>query len=368
MEDNEIHYLTYDPDAIWDAMIDAYLEAGGDVLYPGDEKEMLLRGVQSIVMQAFAGIDNALRMDTLRYAVGEYLDIYGAKRNCYRIEAQAARTTAQITFRNTGVSGTIPAGTPLTADGAMIFQTVEDIAFTGYSETQTIEIVCTEAGAKGNGLTTGAEMQLLIPPEEDNVLNITVLADAQGGMNEEDDETYRERIREYGLITVTTGPATQYESVAKAVTSEIIDAKALNEGDGEVGVYLLLADESGSAAIIAAVEDALTPENARPLTDTVSVALASKKEYLLKVKYGTSPGANVSAYIADAVKRYQDWQDKTIGQAFNPDMLMSYLYQAGCLRVVFDTGSNFDGGTVEYTEIDPNEYCKGTITLEVIST
>ena len=29
---------------------------------------------------------------------------------------------------------------------------------------------------------------------------------------------------------------------------------------------------------------------------------------------------------------------------------------------------NFDGGTVEYTEIDDDEYCKGTITLEVIST
>ena len=36
-------------------------DAGGDVLYPGDEKEMLMRGVQSIIMQAFAGIDNALK-------------------------------------------------------------------------------------------------------------------------------------------------------------------------------------------------------------------------------------------------------------------------------------------------------------------
>jgi uncharacterized phage protein gp47/JayE len=54
---------------------------------------MLLRGVQGIIMQAFAGIDNALRMDTLRYAVGEYLDIYGEKRNCYRIAAAAATST-----------------------------------------------------------------------------------------------------------------------------------------------------------------------------------------------------------------------------------------------------------------------------------
>ena len=366
MDDNEIHYLTYDEEALWEAMTDAYIDAGGDVLYPGDEKEMLLRGMESIIMQAFAGIDNALRMDTLRYAVRDYLDLYGEKRNCYRIKAAAATTKVRLTFLASGEGKTIPAGSPLTADGAVIYQLLEDVEQTGYAGTADAEIICSQDGAIGNGLHTGAEMQFLTP--EDGVSNVTVLEDAKGGQNEEDDETYRARIREYGLSTVTTGPATQYESVAKNVTSEIIDAKAINEGDGAVGVYLLLADESSSAAIIAAVEAALTPEDARPLTDTVSVALASKKEYLLKVKYGTSPGANVSAYIADAVSRYQEWQDKTIGQAFNPDMLMSYLYQAGCLRVVFDTGSNFDGGTVEYTEIDPNEYCKGTITLEVIST
>ena len=43
--DNEIHYLAYDPEELWKEMIVAYVEAGGDILYPGDEKEMLLRGV-----------------------------------------------------------------------------------------------------------------------------------------------------------------------------------------------------------------------------------------------------------------------------------------------------------------------------------
>ena len=89
---------------------------------------------------------------------------------------------------------------------------------------------------------------------------------------------------------------------------------------------------------------------------------------MLKVKYSVYSGANISASLQDAVERYQNWQDKTIGQAFNPDMLISYLYQAGCLRVLFDDESNFDGGTVEYTPIAENEYCKGTVTLEVIST
>ena len=43
--DTELHYLTYSPDDIWQEMQQTYIENGGDILYPGDEKEMLLRGV-----------------------------------------------------------------------------------------------------------------------------------------------------------------------------------------------------------------------------------------------------------------------------------------------------------------------------------
>lgn len=77
MDSSEIHYVTYDPEEIYKEMLYTYIESGGDVLYPGDEKEMLLRAVQSVLTQALAGVDHALRMATLRYATGEYLDLYG---------------------------------------------------------------------------------------------------------------------------------------------------------------------------------------------------------------------------------------------------------------------------------------------------
>lgn len=367
MEDNEIHYLTYDPDAIWDAMIDAYLEAGGDVVYPGDEKEMLLRGVQNIMMQAFAGIDNALRMDTLRYAVGEYLDIYGQKRNCYRIEAEAARTTVSITFRETGSTGVIPAGTPLTADGSLIFETVEDITYTGYAGSQTAEIVCTEAGAKGNGLLKDVEMQMLIPPEDDNVLNVTVLEDATGGQNMEEDEVYRARIQTYGLSAATTGTSEMYERIAKETSSEIIDAKAINEGDLAVYVYLILAEGAQAAGIISAVTNALNPKNARPLSDHITVAEAEALTYTLNVNYSGSDATDLETAVAAAVKKYKSWQEEHIGQHFNPDMLKAYMYQAGCTIVTFTEGSEFDGGPAVYTEIDPEQCCKGTITVTAVN-
>ena len=252
--DSEIHYLSYDPEEIWKEMILAYIEAGGDILYPGDEKEMLLRGVQSIVTQVFAGVDAALRMDTLRYAVGEYLDIYGEKRNCTRNPAESATCTVEIKFRASGTAKTIEAGTAMTADGERLYLLAEDVEQTGYEQTIEAEIVCRETGGVGNGLLAGTQLQFMVPNQD--VLSIYAVRDASGGQEEEDDETYRERIRTYGLTGTTTGPQAQYESAAQKVTSEILDARALNCGDGVVGVYLLLASDTGAAAIIENVEKA----------------------------------------------------------------------------------------------------------------
>lgn len=365
MDGTQLHYLSYDPDEIWLDMVTAYVEAGGDVLYPGDEKEILLRGVQAIVMQVFAGVDNALRMDTLRYAARDYLDLYGEKRNCVRIKAAAAECTVQIAFKATGQAKVLPVGTALTADGEKYYTLTEPVEQTGYAQTVTAPVVCAQEGSAGNGLLAGTQMQFAVP--NPSVESVYAYTDAAGGRDKEDDEAYRERIRQYGLINITTGPEIQYRSAAMAVTSEILDAKAVNEGGGQVGVYLILKNSEGAAAILASVEAALSALNVRPLTDDVTVYEADAVTYTLNVQYQADTGADVSAAITAAAAAYQDWQDNTIGRHFNPDRLMASLYQAGATRVVWGTGSAFNGGAVEYTEIAEDERCKGTITLEVMA-
>ena len=366
MDSTEVHYLTYDPDEVWKAMTTAYIEAGGKALYPGDEKEMLLRGVQAILIQAFAGVDQALRMDTLRYAAGDYLDIYGEKRGCVRIQAQAAETQVRISFKASGTQKTIAAGTALTADGEQIYLLESDVSQSGLEEEILADVVCQKTGSTGNGLTKGTQMQFMIPNPA--VLSVYVEESASGGQDKEKDTVYRERIREYGLSTVTTGPSAQYESAAMAVTSEIVDAKALNIGDGKVGVYLILSeDATGEEAIIESVKEALNAKDVRPLTDTVTVEKAKEKAYTLNVQYAQEAGSNLASAMAAAAQEYQDWQDNEIGQPFNPDKLMAMLYQAGATRVIWGDGSAFDGGTVQYTAVDADTRCKGTITLSVIA-
>lgn len=365
MDNTELHYLTYDPDAIWEQMMINYVEAGGDILYPGDEKYMLLRSVQEDIVQVFAGVDNALRMATLRYAVGDYLDVLGEQRSCPRIQATAATATVTITTNATGKTDVLEAGTAMTADGEIFYLLVEDLTLTGYAQTVTVEVIADRTGSVGNGLLAGSEMGLAIT--NGGVNSIIVATDASGGNEEEDDETYRERIREYGLASVSTGPEQQYEAVAKAVSSEILDAKALNMGAGNVGVYLLLASDTGAAAIMQSVLDALSAEDVRPLTDNVSVYRAADVAYTLNVRYVSNNSSATSAAIAAAVSDYQAWQDQAIGRAFNPDRLMAAIYQAGATRVTWGDGSNFNCGAVTYTEIGASQRCKGTITLTALS-
>lgn len=365
MDNTELHYLTYDPEAIWDQMIINYVEAGGDILYPGDEKEMLLRSVQADIVQVFAGVDNALRMNTLRYAVGEYLDVLGEQRSCPRIAASAATATVTITTNAAGKTDVLEAGTAMTGDGEVFYLLTEDLPLTGYAQTVTVEVVADRTGSAGNGLLAGTQMGLVIT--NSSVESIFAASDASGGNEAEDDETYRERIRDYGLASVSTGPERQYEAAAKQVSSEIMDAKAINLGAGNVGIYLILASDTGAAAILQSVLDALSAEDVRPLTDNVTVYRAKDVPYTLNVRYISDSSSATNAAVAAAVSDYQKWQDNTIGRAFNPDRLMASIYQAGATRVLWDNGSNFNGGGVEYTEIENTQRCKGTITLTAMN-
>lgn len=364
MDNTETHYLTYDADAIYREMQEVYLENGGDVLYPGDEKEMLLRACMGIMIHGFAAVDNALRMATLRYAVGQYLDLYGENRNCYRIEAQSARATAEIHIGAAGQTGIISAGTNLTADGERIYKTETDVTISGYEQTVRVSIIAAEPGTAGNGLQAGTQMQFL--NSQTGVESVYCVVSASGGQQTETDEAYRERIRAFGLANNTTGPENQYITATRAVSSEIIDVKPVTESAGTVGIGLLLTQDADSDSIIQSVYNALNNINERPLTDNLHVYTAQEIEYTLKVQYLADEGTDISAEVASAVAEYENWQDNTIGRAFNPDKLLADIYSIGARRVIWGAGSNFNGGTVQYTEIENTKRCKGTFTIEVM--
>ena len=367
MDNTETHYVDYDPETLWDRMHRVYVEKGGDILYPGDEKEILLRAAQAIAIAILAEVDSACRMNTVTHAIGEYLKLCGEKRNCIYQEAVAATAPVRITFSATGYSHTLEAGTLLTADGTLLYELTEDITQTGTAQEVNTTVRCTTPGAIGNGLYTGVELQFIQPV--DGMVSAVVTEDASGGVDAEEQEAYRERIRRYGLASVTTGPSMLYESQAMAVSTQILDARALNDGGGEVGIYLILASGADQQAIFSAVSQALSPKDKRPLDDHVIVHAATEAAYTLNVKVWYDSGLSIGESVTDAIAQYQAWQDNKIGRAFNPDRLIAMLYQLGCERVKFLDGSGMAGADEpEYTEIAERAHCKGTIVLTVVNT
>ena len=255
----------------------------------------------------------------------------------------------------------------MTQDGNVYYLLDSDFALTGVARTQTVSVTADREGVVGNSLLTGAALTLT--SENAGVQSIVAASDATGGAEEEGDEAYRERIREYGLSIVTTGTAQRYEAVAKAVSSQIVDAKALKVDPAQVCVYLILSEQTGAAALLQRVLAAVSADDVRPLTDYVTVAQATNIEYALYLEYICDGTETTQAAIEAAADEYCDWQNNTVGQAFNPDRLVSLLYQAGATRVKWSLTheSTFNGSTtIQYTAIDANKRCIGTVSLEMV--
>lgn len=366
MDSTELHFINYDPEVLWNRIHDTYIDKGGDILYPGNEKEILLRAVEAIGVAIFAKVDNALRQATRKYSVREYLDLYGEEHDCPRIEAKAAKAAVRITFVPSGVALTIAAGTELTADGVVLYHLTEDVEQTGAEQIVETTIECSTAGAIGNGLTEGTQMQFIQP--NGAVSSIYTTSNATGGQDREEQEAFRERIGKHGLTSNTAGPSGPYEAGAEAVSSLILDAKALNDDAGNVGIYLILGEGADSTALIDAVTEALSPTTVRPLNDHVQVHLAEETAYTLRPTIYYPSSANLADAISTAISEYKDWQDHTIGRAFNPDKLMAALYQLGATRVQYQSDDGIDGEGAVYTEIEERAHCVGTITPELVVT
>ncbi len=362
--DDTLHYLTFDPEAMWTDMHIAYMQAGGDPLYPGDEKEMLLRGQLPIFAQAYAAHDHAARMQTLRYSVNEYLDVIGEKRKVFRIQAVKAKGKAAIVFKRETAAYAVVAGM-LVTDGARTYETAAEIlvpAGTGTTSRET-GITCTQEGTVGNALPVG--MELYPVQQKARIQTVTVTQATAGGVDKEDNEAYRERIRVGGL---NVGSKSAYETLAMGVSANIVDAEAYRASAGVVSIALILEEgltETERSSILSEVEGTLNDEEMVILTDTVQAEEAEAVPYTLNVGYRADgvTAEDKAAKLLAAVAEYQAWQENTVKRAFDPYKLLSLMYAAGATRHAWLEGSHVNGGAVEFTQIADNQRLKGTVTL-----
>lgn len=150
------------------------------------------------------------------------------------------------------------------------------------------------------------------------------------------------------LLTVegqSTGFTWEYEDSLLAIT--LGEADALKESvsvtvhrkmDGRVKVVPLmeggeLPDEGTLEAVAAAVNDSTI----RPMTDVVTVEAPTPVDYTISLKYWATIDAEAAVVEAvegagGAIDRYVADQSAKLGRDIEPDVLKTYVMQAGALR------------------------------------
>ena len=258
-------------------------------------------------------LPNAIDLIWPRFSNGEYLDLHAQLRGMTRKEAQYA--TGKITI--TGTAGTlIPAGYMCSTESkndtpSKDYVTLKDCTI-GEDGTVTVDAQSTTAGAEGN---TAANTIVINSTAYDDVTGVTNSSPFTGGIDEESDDSLKDRISEYDKTQGDSniGNPSDYKRWAESVPGTG-NASIIRSTDTSGLVTIILTDGNGDPAshtlCTAVYNYIMSPDDeyARlaPCGATLSVippqTLDISISAVLTLKTGTVE--TVAAKMVDGMKEY----------------------------------------------------------------
>ncbi|GKV54231.1 hypothetical protein NCCP2222_01780 [Sporosarcina sp. NCCP-2222] len=201
-----------------------------------------------------------LMMKFPQFAVGPFLDLHGDPVGVYRRPAVSA--TGEVTFEG-AIGTTIPIGTIVTTIGddnedSLLFEVVQS-GVVNDTGSITLQVKAVEPGSSGNipaGSIQGVAKSISGLSALTNVLPI------EGGADEEDDDSFRERILDRHRNKPLSGAKRDYEKWAKEVPG-VGDVIVIPLWAGPKTVKVLITDNNRQLAtpeLIAAVQEHIAPD------------------------------------------------------------------------------------------------------------
>lgn len=333
----EVNFLETDAETIRSQIITGFEQASGDTLAAGDPRRLFLLSIADVIIQQRTAINLAAQQNLLSYAQGGYLDALGQLLAVERMAESKAVTSIEFTLSQAlGSVYTIPAGTQVT-NGVVTFETDEDLLIPIGETTGEVSASCTVAGPVGNDYLAGQISTIVTPMTfVSGAKNTTITT---GGADAESDPDFADRIRLAPNSFSVAGPEKAYVYHAKSVSPAIIDVKVDSPTPGEVDVYVLLTDGTlPTEDTLEQIEEHLSDENIRPLTDYVVVKAPTASNYEIELHYwinqeDSSKAAQIQADVEAAVEQYRLWQQTKIGRDITPGKLLQLVFAAGASRV-----------------------------------
>ena len=327
-----------------DEMIQKYQEKYEEVtgkpivLAKGDRNRILTQTAAYFIFIGLKKIDNAGKMNMLKYSFGDYLVNLGAMKHVYPKSATGATATIRFTMTSARTSATgIPAGTRMTAGDGVYFATNEYVEIPIGELAAEVRATCTTLGTAGNIYGVGDIKYIVDPvPMIDSAENIT---SSENGTDDETDDDTREEIyvAPDGYTSGGSGPA--YEKIARDYNPTIADILVETNTPCVVEVRCLLQDGGiPGEEFLSGLEEYMMKPGNKMLTDKIEVKAPDKHEYEVYVKYWVNQSdaarANsIAAEVKKAIDEYVLWQKSKIGRDLNPDELQQRIKATGVKRM-----------------------------------
>jgi len=309
-------------------------------LRPGDKEHIHLRIDAGQYFQMYQILDNAAKMNLLKYSKGNFLRHLGAFKKTFIQEPKPAVVTARFTLSEIRKDVIyIPQGTRITAGDGVYFATDDYVEVKAGDSFVDVDCTCETVGEVGNEYIVGQIETIVDPvPYVSGVSNITK---SDGGTGEESEESFRERIFLAPSSYSVAGPADAYEYWVKQYNSAAIeDVKIYEPTEAVVDIRILLIGGAlPSKTFCSGCLEYLRENPIIPLTDNDLVAAPDVVNYNLKAVYyiARSDLNNIKVIqesIEAAKETYLNWQRTKIGRDINPDALTEFVRAAGGKRVV----------------------------------
>lgn len=319
-----------------------YQEATGRkvTLRPGDKEHIHLRIEAGQYFQMYQILDNAAKMNLLKYSKGNFLRHLGAFKKTFIQEPKPAVVTARFTLSEIRKDVIyISQGTRITAGDGVYFATDDYAEVKAGDSFVDVDCTCETVGEVGNEYIVGQIETIVDPvPYVSGVSNITK---SDGGTGEESEDSFRERIFLAPSSYSVAGPADAYEYWVKQYNSAAIeDVKIYEPTEAVVDIRILLVGGAlPSKTFCSGCLEYLRENPIIPLTDNDLVAAPDVVNYNLKAVYyiARSDLNNIKVIqesIEAAKETYLNWQRTKIGRDINPDALTEFVRAAGGKRVV----------------------------------
>lgn len=349
----EPSFIDRDPQAITAEIVAQYEQLTGKTLYPAQVERLLIDVIAYRETLVRIGIQEAAKQNLVAYARAPMLDYLGELVGVTRLPAQPAKTTLRFTFTAALATNLlIPTGTRVDGgDGTATFATDADVTLLAGQLSIDAAATCEEPGAAGNAWQPGQISNLVdvLGDVEVTAANITVTA---GGVEEEEDDRLRERIKLAPEAFSTAGSRLAYVFHAKSAHQSIVDVAVLSPElelqagrlvslngipPGVVRIYPLLTSGLPDANMLALVEATCSAERVRPLTDVAQVLAPTPVDYAIDaqlVLYKNTDAVSVLAQAQAAAEAYKADRAAGLGRDIVPVQVEAALKVAGVYDIV----------------------------------